>query len=200
MTLGMNGPLVPAREHAATQLARPWQLLLMMWNDNARYCCWRSSLRRLHYDILCRNLDRLLLQLQLQALLIVLRRRIRLLLLLDHIVQSFAQRCNVCRRHVLEFIHMNNKLVPPCERLVAHLKDERNELRLVSGCQDSEGRKIQGLLILHKYRASPRCECACESWVYPCGPVPCHRLCTRMPCWWLKRFNSYYYYYFFYLI
>jgi len=117
----MNRPFVPAREHATTQFARPGQLLLMMWNDNARYCCWRP-LRRLHNDILCRNLNSLLLQLQLQALFIVLRRRIRLFLLLNHIIQTFAQRRNICGRHMLKFIHMNNKLVPPCKRLVADLK------------------------------------------------------------------------------
>lgn len=121
MTLGVNGPLVPTREHPAAQLARPRQLLLMVRYDdtgNRR----RRSLSGLHYYVLGGHLDRLLLQLQLQALLVVLRRRIRLLLLLHHVVQPLSEWCNVRGRHVLELVHVNHQLVPPCERLIAHLK------------------------------------------------------------------------------
>lgn len=140
MTLCVNGPLVPTREHATTQLACPGQLLLMMRYDDARNRSGRP-LRRLHYDILGGHLDGLLLQLQLEALLVILRRRIRLLLLLDHVVQALTQRRNVRGGHVLELVHVDHQLVPPCEGLVAHLKERGRRrrpgrrVRLVACCR-----------------------------------------------------------------
>jgi len=121
MTLGVNGPLVPTREHPAAQLACPGELLLVMGYDDAGNGR-RRPLSGLHYYVLGGHLDRLLLQLQLQALLVVLRRGIRLLLLLHHVVQPLAQWRNIRGRHVLELVHVDHQLVPPGERLIAHLK------------------------------------------------------------------------------
>jgi len=63
MTLGVNGPLVPTREHPAAQLACPGELLLVMGYDDAGNGR-RRPLSGLHYYVLGGHLDRLLLQLQ----------------------------------------------------------------------------------------------------------------------------------------